>query len=72
MTLSDDSTLVLNALRKESESDSREGWRMVYLDNARPSSMTPTQFRAQLSVLSKAGLYKVVDGYAFGEVKMSD
>jgi hypothetical protein len=43
---------------------------MVYLDNARPAGMSDKTFRSCLAQLSKQGLYKVVDGYAFGKVKM--
>lgn len=48
-----------------------EKWLCVYLDNAR-KGMEKNKFRAQLAVLAKAGLYRVVDGYAFGDVKESD
>ena len=43
-------------------------WGVVYLDNARLPNQTDTQFRAHLSALSKAGSYKVIDGFAFGKV----
>jgi hypothetical protein len=61
----------LTALRKAAEYD-EDGWGMVYLDNAHAKlpGMSPTVFRAHLASLSKNGLYKPVDGYAWGMVKM--
>ncbi len=47
------------------------GFVMVYLDNAR-KGMNINQFRANLAVLANHGLYKVVDGYAWGAVKEED
>lgn len=70
--LSNEAQTVLNALRNGSEGWSKsEAWGEVYLDNVRPAGMTDKTFRAYLAVLSKAGLYKVVDGYAWGKVKNS-
>jgi hypothetical protein len=62
---------VLRSLRANVEYDDGE-YGMVYLDNARPSGMTDKSFRACLSNLSFAGLYKVEDGYAWGKVKLAD
>lgn len=62
----------LESLRKASESDAGDGWRDVYLDNARPEGMNDKTFRSHLSALSKAGMYRPIDGYAFGAVKMID
>lgn len=62
---------VLNSLRKYVE-NKNNGWGEVYLDNARPIGMNDKVFRANLAVLSKLGLYRPVDGYAFGDVKLED
>lgn len=63
---------VLNNLRASMEgSTSKDGFVMVYLDNAR-KGMQEHQFRACLAQLSKEGKYRVVDGYAWGEVKETD
>lgn len=65
--------IVLEALRKASEYDApTEGWRGVYLDNARPTDISPVTFRGCLSILAKKGLYKRIDSFAWGEVKMTD
>lgn len=69
MTIGPESTKVLTALREASESDDGEGWRMVYLDNARPAGMSVNSFRSYLAKLSQHGLYRVVDGYAWGSVR---
>ena len=61
---------VLNNLRKFAEGCESNGWRDVYLDNARPEHMTDKTFRACLASLAKQGLYKPLDGYAFGMIKM--
>lgn len=61
---------VLKNLRDNAESEFR-GWGCVYLDNAR-KGMPVATFRAALAQLSKQGLYRVVDGYAFGDVKLED
>lgn len=74
MTLSNEATQILNALRSYGESTTEhsngEVWASVYLDNARPNNMTANQFAGYLSALQTAGFYKPVDGYAFGEVKL--
>jgi hypothetical protein len=74
MTLTNQATEILNALRSYAESttekENGEIWASVYLDNARPNNMTANQFAGYLSALQAAGLYKPVDGYAFGEVKI--
>lgn len=72
-TLNDNAQKVLSNLRANTEStETRDGvvWGSVYLDNARPSGMSDKVFRAALSQLAKAGLYKVIDGYAFGDVRL--
>lgn len=63
---------VLSSLRAhpDYEEEQADGmWLMVYLDNARVAGMNDKAFRAALAQLSKQGLYKVVDGYAWGKVK---
>lgn len=73
MSLGPETTIVLEALRKASENDGEPGWRDVYLDNARslvPVYMTANTFRSYLAKLSQHGLYRPLDGYAFGTVKM--
>lgn len=62
---------VLKNLRAHAEGGMNDKWGMIYLDNAR-KGMNDKVFRANLAVLSKLGYYKVVDGYAWGEVKLSD
>ena len=46
-------------------------WGSVYLDNAVLPGQSVTQFRSHLSALSKRGEYIVLDGYAFGAVKLA-
>ena len=65
---------VLKAMRANTDSEgTQEGWRMVYLDNALPQDR---EFRrslgGMLSSLTKRGVYKEVDGFAWGQVKMTD
>ena len=63
---------LLKNLRNSMEGNAtKDGFVMVYLDNAR-HGMNDKVFRANLAVLSKLGLYRVVDGYAWGEVKETD
>lgn len=47
-----------------------DGWGEVYLDNARPDGMSDKSFRSCLASLSKLNLYRPIDGYAFGKVKL--
>lgn len=66
---------VFTSLRSHAESTETwngEMWGSVYLDNARPASMSDKVFRAALTTLAKAGLYKAVDGYAFGDVRLDE
>ena len=63
--------IVLQALRANAEY-SENGWLVVYLDNARPAGMSDKVFRAALAQLSKRELYKVIDGFAWGKVKMAE
>ena len=62
---------VLASLREHVESSDGE-WREVYLDNARPSGMAPRSFAGHLSALERAGLYRPIDNFAWGLVRMSD
>ena len=70
------SETTLRALRSNSEGETQDGWRVVYLDNAKASEgcadLTPAAFRSRLSKLSALGLYRPIDGFAWGEVKMED
>jgi hypothetical protein len=74
MTLTNQATEILNALRSYAESTTEypngDVWASVYLDNARPNDMTANQFAGYLSALQAAGFYKPVDGMYFGEVKI--
>lgn len=45
-------------------------WFSVYLDNAKPANMSGTAFAGHLAALTNIGLYKPVDGFAWGEVKI--
>jgi hypothetical protein len=63
---------VLKNLRAHMEGQAtKDGFVMVYLDNAR-HGMNDKEFRACLAQLSKQGKYRVVDAYAWGEVKEFD
>ncbi len=67
---------IYNELLKNVESTittTKDGkkWGCVYLDNCR-MGMDNKVFRANLAVLSKLGLYRVVDGYAFGDVLLTE
>jgi len=72
MNIGPEATKVLTALRQASESDDGDGWRTVYLDNARPDGMSDKSFRSYLAKLSQHGLYRVLEGYAFGSVRMDN
>jgi hypothetical protein len=63
---------VLKSLRDASEGQVIDGWRDVYLDNAKPSDMRAATFRSYLAKLSQHGYYRPVDGYAFGSVNMGE
>jgi hypothetical protein len=63
---------VLKALRTNVESK-RGNWGLVYLDNVKADlDIDVYSFRACLAALSKMGLYKVVDGWAWGDVKIEN
>lgn len=63
--------IVLAALIANAEGcEDSNGWRDVYLDNARPVEMNDKVFRAALATLSKRGVYRPHDGFAFGAVKV--
>lgn len=70
MTMTTKTRAVLNSLREKAESNDGNGWWTVYLDNARPSDMAPRSYAGHLSALEKAGYYRPIDNYAFGQVKM--
>jgi hypothetical protein len=70
MTMTDKTREVLKMLREHAESDDGDGWWTVYLDNARPSGMAPRSFAGHLSALESVGLYRPIDSYAFGQIKM--
>ncbi len=70
-TLSPKANIVLDALCRAAERSSDE-WREVYLDNARPLGMSDKSFRSHLAHLSTAGLYKPIDGFAWGDVFCGD
>lgn len=72
-TLTPGAARVLDALRAHIEHNERgEEWGTVYLDNAKPADMSVKSFRSFLASLSQAGLYRVVDGYAWGSVKAAN
>ena len=62
---------VLEALCEAAEGESRGEWRDVYIDNARAKikDMSPYTFAGYLGALEKAGYYKPIDRYAWGEVR---
>lgn len=45
-------------------------WRDVYLDNAKPAGRDGHAWAAVLGSLQKKGLYRIVDGWAWGSVLM--
>ena len=61
----------LRQLREAAEGQEIDGWRDVYIDNARRHLPVHT-YRSHLSELSKSGLYRPIDNYAWGSVKMTD
>jgi hypothetical protein len=62
--------IILESLIKNVENMYDEEWGVVYLDNARIKGISEYQFRAILSSLSKQGLYRTLDRFAFGMVKL--
>lgn len=77
MTLSNEATQVLQALRDTQESvytRKDAEWGSVYLDNAlaRCKGMTRHSFAGYLAALHKAGLYDSQDDGFFGFVKLTD
>jgi hypothetical protein len=77
MSLTPKTAEVLAALRHAAEGPLEAGWRDVYLDNAGAQGKTGlglsrAQFAGHLSALEAAGLYKVVDGFAWGRVNMGE
>ena len=73
MPLSAAASATLSALRAKANEyriirDGKE-WGGVYLDNAIPQDKTTRRsLPGLLSALTKAGLYRQLDGYAWGEV----
>jgi hypothetical protein len=67
--LSPNAATVLDGLYACAEGEPEGGFRMVYLDNARPAGMSAQAFAGHLSALEARGLYKPVDGYAWGMVR---
>lgn len=66
--------IVLDALRHASEGDTVNGFKSVYLDNAHADvqakhGMSLAAFCGHLSHLEAIGLYRPVDGLAWGEVR---
>jgi hypothetical protein len=74
MTLSQKAQEILSNLRIEAESIETRAdgstWGQVYLDNARPSGMSAHGFAGYLQALHAAGLYRTLDGIAFGLVRL--
>lgn len=69
--LSPKTTEVLAALRSNVEGCDDNGFRDVYLDNARPAGMSAHAFAGHLSALEKAGLYRPYGDDCFGRVKIA-
>jgi hypothetical protein len=46
-------------------------WCDVYLDNAKPAGMNAHQFAGYLSALEKRGVYKPIDNFAWGMVRVN-
>lgn len=62
---------VLKALRRAAEGPEEDGWREVYIDNAIPAGMTVRSFRSHLATLAGRGLYRPIDNYAWGRVRVA-
>lgn len=67
-------TIALESLRRNMDSSTTldsDGttWHDVYLDNAKPFGWDGKTWSGVLGSLEKKGLYRVVDGFAWGEVK---
>lgn len=63
---------ILTALRANVEGCMSEGFRQVYLPNARPANVSGAQFAAILSNLEQKHLYRATGDKAFGEVRIGD
>lgn len=77
--MSPDAQKLLSALRKNAEgsdiipSDDDVAWQDVYLDNATFGlGIERRSLPGMFAALSKAGLYREVDNYAWGMVRMED
>ena len=68
MKLTTQEKAVHSALCQEDAEMQQGQWKMVYLDNAGINTDDPA-VRGVLASLTKKGLYRVEDGYAWGWVK---
>ena len=50
------------------EADDGSVWGLVYIDNCLPAGMSAKSYTGTLAGLSKKGLYRPIDNYAWGEV----
>lgn len=66
--LTENEATALESLRRNREGRQDTGWCTVYLDNAKPAAWTGNQWAAVLGSLERKGLYRVDDGYAWGDV----
>lgn len=75
-TLSPEAEALLTRLRAEAESPRGNGFRGVYLDNARPEGMSKHVWTGLLSALEGAGLYRPETDPEYrgfwGDVKLAD
>ncbi len=60
---------ILKILREHAEDETKPGWRLVYLDNARPNDVSPHAFAGFLSALQARAVYEPYDNFAWGIVK---
>lgn len=68
MKISPKAVDVLARLRAFHEYKDPDGFGVVYLDNAKPVDLNPHQYAGYLAALEAEGLYKPVDGFAWGKV----
>jgi len=68
MKISPKAQEVLTNLRAHTEGSWGDKWHSVYLDNARPTGMSPRSFAGYLATLKKAGLYRSQGDDCFGDV----
>jgi hypothetical protein len=77
MKLGTRTKITLKALRDHAEGQEIDGWRDVYLDNAKTSEectdFSLNEFRVRLARLSVLGLYRPNEHLAFwGQIKMEN